>query len=310
MAAGIALHADAIAAEVADALNAVGIASLLLRGRVIAHHLYDDPEVRTYADADLLVQERHRERAEATIRGLAYEHRAVLGQRHNDRPPWSSTWVRERDGAEVDLHWTLVGVRAHPDKLWAALVAQAQPIAPGCPEGLNAPATALVVALHAAHHGVAVPRPIEDLQRAIERFPLRVWLRTTELAESIDASEALSAGLRLVDDGAELGDVLGLQRVRSVETILRARSAPPMALGFDWLARTPGARQKAALVMGKIAPDREFMRAWFPPARRTRGALVLAYLWRPIWLTWHSPSGVRAWLRARGNANERPHERD
>ena len=82
LAAGAALHADAVAAEAVAALSAIGIASILLRGRVIAHHLYDSGEIRSYADADLLIQVRNRERAEGTLRNLGYAHVAVLGQGH------------------------------------------------------------------------------------------------------------------------------------------------------------------------------------------------------------------------------------
>jgi hypothetical protein len=305
LAAGAALHADAVAAEAVAALSAIGIASILLRGRVIAHHLYDSGEIRSYADADLLIQVRNRERAEGTLRNLGYAHVAVLGQGAEDRPRWSSTWTRDGDGAEVDLHWTLVGVGATTDEAWTVLAAEAQPLERHGVRGLNKSATALVVALHAAHHGVAVHRPLEDLRRAVERFPSDVWIRARELAVELDAVDAMSAGLRLVQGGVGLADALGLPRVRHVETILRAESAPPTALGFEWLSRTPGLRRKTLLVAGKLFPGREFMRAWFAPARRSRSALILAYAWRPLWLSWHSITGARAWLRARAKAKSR-----
>jgi hypothetical protein len=299
LAAGFALHADAVGAEAAEALRAAGIASILLRGRVISHHLYDRSEVRSYADADLLVEEQNRAGAEAVLRGLGYEHRAVLGQRAADRPPWSSTWVRTRDEGEVDLHWTLVGIREGPETVWEVLSAEVQPIEPSGLVGLSAAATAFVVSLHAAHHGTASRRPVEDLQRAVARFPRVVWRAAAELAERLDASEAMSAGLRIAPHGAELADELGLPAVASVETMLRAQSAPPTALGFEWLARTSGVRKKVVLVAGKVFPDREFMRAWFRPAGESTAGLVVGYVWRPVWLAWHTVPGLRAWLRAR-----------
>jgi len=305
LAVGAALHADAVAVEAAAALTVAGIAPVLLRGRVIAHHLYDPDEIRSYADADLLIPERKREAAEATLRATGYVHLAVLGQGSEDRPRWSSTWVRTRDGGEVDLHWTLAGVRAAADRTWAVLTAEAQPLAPGEIQGLNARATALVVALHAAHHGVAATRPLEDLRRAVARFPRDVWIGAHELATKLEALDAMSAGLRLVQRGAELAEALGLPRVGQVETILRAESAPPTALGFEWLSQTPGLRRKTILLAGKIVPGREFMRAWFPAAQRSRLALVLAYVWRPLWLIWHSRRGIRAWLHARARARSR-----
>jgi hypothetical protein len=167
-------------------------------------------------------------------------------------------------------------------------------------DGLNVYAAALVVALHAAHHGPAVRRPIEDIRRVVHRLESDEWRRVREIAVRLDALESLGAGLRLIPDGVRVADALQLPSVSTVETMLRAESAPPMALGFDWLAQTSGVWPKLALLGGKLVPDREFMRAWSPLARRgTRTGLALAYAWRPVWLVWHSVAGLRAWRSAR-----------
>jgi hypothetical protein len=45
-------------------------------------------------------------------------------------------------------------------------------------------------------------------------------------------------------------------------------------------------------------PTPAFMRHWFPQARRGPLGMVLAYLWRPLWLVLRLPPSAIAWLRA------------
>lgn len=302
LAAGTSLAADQIAIDAAAALRDAGVSSVLLRGSSIARHLYDRHEARAYVDADLLVPPDSRGRAERALGEIGFSHIAVLGQRSSDRPPWSSTWFRDRDGGTVDLHWSLVGVRASADELWSMLRDHVEPI-PVLDvrlDGLDAEATALVVVLHAAHHGQAVPHPLVDLERALDRFKDPVWQRAAALAERLEARDAFAAGLRLRPNGGQLAARLQLSEGSRAETILRADSAPPMALGFEWLAQIQGLRRKLVFIAGKLVPDIEFMRAWSPVARRGGAlGLILAYGWRPIWLLIHSGRGFWAWRQAR-----------
>jgi hypothetical protein len=306
-AAGNALVADHVAAEVVVRFADHGISSVLLRGPTIARHLYGKNETREYVDADLLVQPSARESAEQLLRDLGFSHHAVLGQSSVDRPRWASTWVRAHDGANVDLHWTIAGAGAPPEAVWTALSedVDAVELFDVTVQSLRADGTALIVALHAAHHGVQVTHTLRDLERALERFPLSTWERASELAEATGAVPAFAAGLRLLPAGDEVARRLSLPDLATPETLLRAGTAPPMALGFDWLARTPGFKRKARLVAAKIVPDRQFMRGWSPLARSgTRSGLVLAYAWRPFWLLRHSIPGLRAWLAARRRTDQ------
>ncbi len=294
--------ADAVAAEVAESFAEAGIDCLLLRGASIARHLYGAGEARVYDDADLMIQTFDRARAEEVLRRLGFRDVTGLGRGATDRPAWSSTWARERDGGNVDLHWTIVGAGAQPQVVWSTLAGETArlELVRTNLAGLNEPATALVVALHAAQHGVAVPRVQEDLQRALSFFQRETWESAARLADEIDSLVAFAFGLRLAPTGVELADELGLPNRPSVETILRSEHAPPTALGFDWLSQTPGLGAKTRLIAEKIVPDPAFMRVWFPPARGGSSlALVLGYLWRPLWLVWHGPAGLRSWLAAR-----------
>ena len=301
-AAGNALAVDHVAAEVVRRFAEAGIPSVLLRGPTIARHLYGEDDPREYVDVDLLVRPSAREQAERLLQDLGFSHRAVLGQSSVDRPRWASTWARDRDGANVDLHWTIAGAGASPDAVWEALSEEVDPVElfGVAVQSPRAAATALVVALHAAHHGLQVEHTLLDLERALDRFSLSTWEHAAELASAIDAVPAFAAGIRLLPPGADLAARLSLPDRPTAETLLRGGTPPPMALGFDWLARTPGFKRKVRLVAAKIVPDRQFMRAWSPLAQSGgRTGLMLAYAWRPFWLLRHSIPGLRAWLAAR-----------
>jgi putative nucleotidyltransferase-like protein len=305
--AAISLRADLVAAEVVEAFRGAGIRSILLRGPSIARHLYSPDEWRDYADVDLLIAPAAMADAELILTDRGFAHSAVLGQHPDDRPPWARTWKRA-DGGNVDLHRTIVGVGTIPDEAWAQLSEEVEPVqvARASIDGLNAAGTALVVALHAAHHGSGILKPLDDLARAIDRFPHATWESSSQLADRLGATPAFASGLRLLPPGVQLADRLLLPRDASAEVILRASGAPPMALGFEWLTHVPGIRAKSRLIAGKVVPDAEFMRAWSPAARRFgRPGLVLAYIWRPLWLAWHAPRALRAWGEARRKAGPR-----
>jgi hypothetical protein len=298
------LRSDVVAAEVGEAFRTAGVASILLRGPSIARHVFTAGESRPYGDVDLLVATTVMDQAERLLSDHGFEHSAVLGQRPDDRPAWARTWKRASDGGEVDLHTTIVGAGVARHEVWALLREKIEPVevARARLEGLNAEATAVVIALHAAHHGSELRQPLDDLARAIDRFPETTWTAAAALAERLAAIPAFAAGLRLLPAGAALAERLALPDAASAEVILRAGGAPPMALGFEWLSRVPGFRAKTRLVAGKLVPDVQFMRAWSPLARRGRVGLAAAYGFRVAWLAWHAIPGFIAWTRARRSA--------
>jgi hypothetical protein len=304
VAAAASLGVDVVTAEVAESFRSAGIRCILLRGPSIARHLYNFGESREYEDVDLLVAPSTMGEAERILADRGFEHLAVLGQRPDDRPAWARTWVRPADRGDVDLHRTLVGIRVKPEEVWKVFSAHIEPIevARARMNGLDAEATAIVVALHAAHHGSAYTKLLDDLSRALNVLPERTWHAAATLAGQLAATPAFAAGLRLLPAGVKLAERLELPHDTSAEVILRSGSAAPMALGFDWLSQTPGARAKLRLVAGKVTPDAEFMRAWSRLARRGRLGLVAAYLWRPLWLLLHAGPGYRAWRKARKQA--------
>jgi hypothetical protein len=89
----------------------------------------------------------------------------------------------------VDLHRSIFGAKADPAEQRRAVescagqmtVAGADVTVP------SKPARALIVALHAAHHGVDQAKPLRDLSRAIERADFALWDGAARLGEREEA---------------------------------------------------------------------------------------------------------------------------
>jgi hypothetical protein len=208
--------------------------------------------------------------------------------------------VRRGNGLSVDLHSTLPGLGVAPDMVWPVLAADTATMIVGGTdvEVLGDPARALLVALHAAHHGVKDAQALEDLARALEQVPEETWEEAAALAERLEATPAFSAGLRLFPPGSEVATRLELPLADSVETVLRASSAPELALSLDWLVNAPGVRTRARLVGRKLAPPAGVMKARSQLARRGPVGLAAAYVVNPVQLTWRAAPALRAWIRA------------
>jgi hypothetical protein len=301
------LAVDAAAARVITALREAGVRPLLLKGAAVTAWLYSgDDGARWYEDIDLLVSPAHLPACERTLPGLGFS-RFIPADGVN-REECSDMWIREHDNMNVDLHRCVVGAGADPAALWEALSADTGSIVlqGTSVETLGFPAMALHVVLHAAQHGIEGRKPLRDLERAVEQVDGPTWDAAARLAGRIDAGEAFAAGLRLTAAGGSLADRLGLPRTASTVTVLRASSAPHLALGIERVATAPGLRRKAAILLRKLVPEPSFMRAWSPLARRGPFGLAVAYVWRPLYLAKVSPGGLLAWSRARRAARRGP----
>jgi len=305
------LALDAGTVEVLRGFERVGVETLLLKGPSIAHWLYTEGEPRTYIDCDLLT-------APSSV-AIADEVLASLGftRQFDDRnmPAWwrehATAWERDVDGLTVDLHRTLPGIGVSDDETWRALSAETDVVVVGGHSAptLALPARALHIALHAAQHGPGWARPIADLERALAAGDADLWLEAAALAAKLDAGDAFAAGLGLVPGGAELAERMRLPPVRSVDAELRAASPPPLALGFEQLARADGMRARAAIVGRKVVPPVDYVRHWDPAAGDSRVGLLRAYVRRPLWIMRRVPRGLEAWWRARRSANAREDRR-
>jgi hypothetical protein len=299
------LRIDAATAEVLGALEAADVEALLLKGATIARWLYDG--TRGYTDSDLWVRPGDVDGAERILRSLSFEESVD----RTGLPDWwqehGSEWTRSLDGVCVDLHRTLPGLGVDPELAWRTLSARSEtvPVAGYPARALGRSGRALHLALHAAQHGEAWGRVLADLEHALEVVDQSVWKEAAALAAELGAIDGLGAGLRLVPAGAALAGRLQLPANRSVEVALHASSPPPIALGFDQLARAGKTRARVRIVVRKVVPPPGFMRHWYPPAAQSRRRLVVAYLYRPIWLLRNAPPGWRAWRAARRRVRAR-----
>lgn len=294
------LSVKATAGEVLGVFTPGGCRSILLKGPTLQDDLYDGGgSFRQYSDTDLLVAPDDLERAGALLSTLGFELR--LDHRHHPTvtEPHAQEWQRPRDGQSIDLHWRIAGVELAPEQAWRILAARTEPVvvagAPG--ERLDCAATALLVALHVAHHGTTRRASLRDLERALIRFPPDTWTQAAHLADELGAGEALAAGLRLAPAGAGLIEELELPMVMSSRRRLMAAEQMPGSLGALRIleASTPRARLRA--VRDELLPAPAMMRWTSPLARRGRAGLVLAYLARLVARTWRLPKAIRA-LRA------------
>jgi hypothetical protein len=296
---------DAATAEVVAALRARNVPSVLLRGPAIARRLFRAGEVRPYLDLDLLVSpDRQRDAAEV-LAGLGFARIATDDDLAGQRPLHASEWRRASDRVSVDLHRTVSGARAPEAEVWLALEQNADEARIGGETVAvpNPAALALVLALHAAHNGPRGSKTLADLARGLQGFEGATWAAAATLARRLDALPAFSAGLRLLPEGAALAARFAPDEPLPVDVALRAAGAPPLALGFEWLAGRPGTRTKLRLALRVLAPSRGALRSWRVLARRGRIGLAAAYLSHPFWLARHALPSLLALRRARKAAS-------
>lgn len=290
---------DVKSAEALTTLAKAGIRTILLKGPSFARWLYEDENVRSYRDSDLLVAPDDLERAVELLGTLGFEDRSRVtpyGRALHARP-----LMRDRDSASIDLHESLIGVEVSPTRLWEALSMRTEVMQVGGQEAevLDPAARAFHVALHAAYDGPRMQTPLTDLSHAIDRLPDETWRSASDIATELRATRAFAAGLRTVPEGSVLAERLGLTQQRSARIALSASYAPPLSLGFLRLEELSTVRERGAFIWHKAFPPLSFMRASQPLARRGKLGLIAAYTLRPMWLLKRVGPGFLAWWRAR-----------
>ena len=295
-----ALETDRVTAEVVTRFAEADIDAILIKGPTLAKWLYDDGAVRPYVDSDLVVPPDRFDLAADALAGLGFRLDPLTPAELPDHGiPHAETFRRE-DGAAVDLHRAPSGASVAPSTAWRVLAGHTERMDVG---GITVrvptlPVRALICAFHAAQHGPAVPKPLEDLRRAIVR-PEPLWREAVEIATRLGGIPSLVLGLRLIPAGADLADRLALPSAQLVEAAVATDSRARLALGFDSLARQRGPTAKAAMVLREAFPSPEFMRWWSPLARRGPVGLAAAYARRLVWLASHAGASLALWRRDR-----------
>jgi hypothetical protein len=302
VAAAAGLAVDAATAEAVAALRNAGVRSILLKGPSFDAWLYEPEEPRPYSDIDLLVPSRALPCSEEVLQSLGYRERA---EREPSRVvEHAKVWVRASDRMYVDLHRTLGGMDRSDVDPWEVLATDTDSMSVGDAEVeiLSEPGRALHVALHAAVSGAAAEKAMIDLSRALERLPPATWKAAAALAERLGAEATFAAGLRMQRAGVRLCSELDLPTETSVETLMLADSVPYASWTVNRLVTTPGITAKLRIVAPRLIPKPDFMRVWYPVARRGTAGLMLAYVQRLAWLVKATGPALSAWRRARREA--------
>ena len=290
------LFVELASAEVVTALRRAGVRPILIKGPLQQKWLAKAGPPRPSVDVDVLVDPADLPTTATTLSALGYvlEPEVTPGVGHHAERWSSSTHL------PVEVHWTLWGT--DPDRTWPVLAQETETalIAAEEVEIPNEAARCLLVALHAAHHGAGETAPVYDLERATTIASRTSWERALQLARDIGAEPAFATGLTLASSGEALRLELGIDIQRLTERLaLNVAPPTPGAPGYYWFARQRGLRAKMAYVTSKVFPPAAFMRFKYPFARRGRGRLLLAYLYRILWLARWAWPGFVAWRRAR-----------
>jgi hypothetical protein len=241
---------------VSGALSAAALSALLVKGAALAIDTYPDPAARPMQDVDLLVR-----RAEcdavvaALVRAGATRHTppgraysaALLGEIQLVLPAGATSTL-------VEVHTSLDKLVARPVGE-AALFARARP-APGLP-GLHVPAPedhALLVALHAAGHGLRHPIAFLDLEMLLRRgldmdalvARARAWRLGTVMYAMLSAMRDLGAA-SVTDDLVRAFDPGPLRRA----ALRGIGGGDDERLGLRWVLRqTPLRDDPGAWALG------------------------------------------------------------
>jgi hypothetical protein len=195
----------------------------------------------------------------------------------------------------IDLHRWLSGADAAPELAWDALLARRAWIEVGGHRAavLDPAGQAMHLALHAAQHGAAYGRQLDELALALERWPADVWDVAAALAAQIGASRAFGAGLRLLPRGAAEAERLGLPLTQEEDWTIRHRAARPRGtFHMRALAEASSVSERLSVVRRALLPSRAWMVRQDPAAADSTLRLIGAYATHlaraPAW-------ALRAW---------------
>lgn len=209
--------------RIAEAFTASGIRMILLKGPAFDQLLFGGARSRAYSDIDVLVDPDRLPSADRLLEHAGFR-RADRESGVSQLMRWSAiavgavrtahatAWIRDGDGFTLDVHHTLPQIGVPSGSAWRALGAHGATImVVDTPvETLDRPASALVIALHAAHHGPGWNRARSDLRRACEVLERDCWQAAAQLARELRAEAAMGIGLGTVTEGCALARELGL----------------------------------------------------------------------------------------------------
>ncbi len=296
---------DHMTIGVVAALEAEGIDVVLLKGPAVARWLYDRPEERTYADADLLVSRADRAAARHVLGGLGFERITEVRSLLRDAPePHAETWFREADHAAVDLHRCLHGTEHQPAALvWDVVTRDGEhlDLFDRRVRILAEPVRVLHAVLHLQPKDHPGTKAWDDLERAIARVDFEIWQLAIGIAGELDLLPDIGALLRLLPEGAALADRLGLPVDPSDRLIAAHRRHAPGFTRFWYRFRSGNLRHGARYLWRKALPPAEKLRQTYPVAGEGRLGLIRAHGQRMATL----PAKLEHWYRYRRDGADR-----
>lgn len=296
---GLALAADAVTAEVVSAMHAQGLRPLLIKGPTVTKWLYESRIDRPYGDTDLLAAPSEIRAVERILR--------LLGFREGPSSAFSAPlspgreWIRDRDGAIVDVHQTIYGASVAGATVWEVLSERTEDmwLKDVRIEMPSEAGRALLLGLHAFHHGPQ-GHVVRDVDRAAKILRFEVWEEAAQLAARLDATDAFAEGLRLSRAGALVADQLGLGG-GTARSALLSQPAPTTDLGYalylDEMASMP-VRERIRFMLSRLVPSSRDLR-WWRDAERFKGPLVAAYFVRLWRMGRRTAGGFKILVRAR-----------
>jgi hypothetical protein len=294
-------------ADLVSALERAGVQPILIKGAALHARLYSPDEPRISLDVDVLVGPHQQAEAERILRAQGFRAEFMRGDDPTGLANHASSWRRASDGVIVDLHATLPEAKADAASSWLLLESHGtvRQIAGKWVTVLDDPGTALLAALHAAHHGSRSRLAAEDLRRAASQIDEAAWAVAAELARQIGAFRSFSEGLALIRETSALCDLLAVRTEISVRHHLLEVDAPWGAIVLDHWARS-GAGSRLRLCWRLIAPHPRALRSRSSIARRGYMGLLTAYLLRPAVLVSRIPGAARALRAARARQTTGP----
>lgn len=300
------LRLDAVAVEIIAILTANSIPVVLIKGPATVHYLYaDDPHTRSYRDIDLVVAPADFVGAQRCLAA----HGCSLDR--GDLHPAEAAITLEtplthvRSGAAIDMHQGFHGVQDW-NAWWDMLSTTAVDyrIADAPIRIPDAPATALIVALHNAVQ-TRSSREDDDVERALSGFDHATWVEAAARADALGCRSAFVDGISRHQAGPGLLERLDLDVPASLVGTLERSALTDESLSLRYglhvvhrLQRTEGSGPRLRQAFHLVFPSADELRYRYPIAQRGRAGLFAARVYRPLKFAGYAPRVAVTLFRA------------
>lgn len=197
-----ALRYSAALLRIVEELDRHGIPVLALKGPALAVQAYGAPELRGFADLDILVRQAHVRDAVATLGSLGY--RTLLpgdeAGRHSLRARQHSVVQHQESDILVEVHWRLArantGVRMHTNDVFSR--AEPVPLLGRVVYSLTPSEQFLYLAVHAANDGWNQLEHMRSLGEMVTQHPGTDWHAQMERAWALGVGRRVYIAARLL----------------------------------------------------------------------------------------------------------------